>query len=234
MKNLTIAGLSIALITMVLLGCSKENEDKLAYLPLLVPDKIWAQGADIPWAEVPGLYFGQFDKIGSDTIVDGIKWYKYYVSREENPVNYQLYGFLHEDSAKIYFRWKNSTGNAISTDGYPRLLYDFTLEVGDEIQLQPWQSEEWLPYHVYTVDSIKYLPAYYSQRIRKHMYLSPKLTGAGYVVWIEGIGSIYGLMNNESIYGQVGAATIVLCCKENGQQIFQNTEYNTCYLGSDN
>jgi hypothetical protein len=164
--------------------------------------------------------------------VEGKKWYKYYVSRDENSEIYTLYGFLHEDSAKVYFRWTESTGKSISTSGVTRLLYDFTLEPGDEIQLEPWQSEEWLPYHLYKVDSVKYLSVYFPQRIRKHIYLSPKLTGAGNVVWIEGIGSIYGLMNNESIYGSVGAATIVLCCKENGKQIYQNTEYNTCFLGS--
>jgi len=52
------------------------------------------------------------------------------------------------------------------------------------------------------------------------------------VVWIEGIGSNYGLMSNESIFGRIGAATLLLCCKENGAYIYQNTKYNVCYLGS--
>lgn len=233
MKNLTTAGLLTALITMVLFGCSKENDDSnnSQYHPFLVPNKIWAEGADIPWAEIPGLYFGQFDKIGSDTIVEGIKWYKYYVSYDENPVNFRLYGLLQEDSTKIYFRW--AVGDSISPDGYPRLLYDFNLEAGDEIQLEPWQSAEWLPYFVYKVDSVKYLPVYFFQEKRKHIFLSPKnqLYQSGYVVWIEGIGSNYGLMSNESIDGRIGAATMLLCCKENGAYIYQNTKYNVCYLG---
>jgi hypothetical protein len=232
MKNLTTAELLTFLITIVLFGCSKKNDDSnnSKYHPFLVPNKIWAEGADIPWGEKPGLYFAQFDKIGLDTIVKGIKWYKYYVSYDENPVNFRLYGLLREDSSKIYFRW--AVGDSISPDGYPRLLYDFSLKAGDDIQLEPWQSAEWLPYFVYKVDSVKYLPIFNHEK-RKHIFLSPKnqLYQSGYVVWIEGIGSNYGLMSKESIDNRIGAATMVLCCKENGAYIYQNTEYNVCYLG---
>lgn len=232
MKNLTAAGILTVLITMVLFGCLKVNDDSnnSQYQPFLVQNKIWAEGADIPWAVKPGLYFGKFDKIGSDTLVEGEKWSKYYVSYIENPVNFQLYGFLHEDSTKIYFRWTESTGKSISTDGFARLLYDFSLKAGDEIQLEPWQPTEWLPSFLYKVDSIKYLSVYSGKEKRKHIFLSNLLTGS--VVWIEGIGSIYGLMSNESIEGMIGAATMVLCCKENGAYIYKNAKYNVCYLGS--
>jgi hypothetical protein len=235
MKNLTTAGLLTGLITMVLFGCSKENDDSnnSTYHPFLVPGKIWSEGADIPWGEEPGLHFNKIDKIGSDTIVEGIKWYKYYVSYDEDPVNFRLYGFLHEDSTKIYFKW--ATDNAISTTGFTRLLYDFSLEVGDEIQLEPWQPDEWLFYFVYKVDSVKYLPIHiFNPMKRKHIFLSPKHlinNTDDYVVWIEGIGSNYGAIENESINGRIGGVNVLLCCKENGSYIYQNTEFNVCYLG---
>lgn len=236
MKNLTTAGLLTVLITMVLFGCSKENDDSnnSKYYPFLVQGKIWSEGAFIIRNNEEVLEFGQFDKIGSDTIVEGIKWNKYYVSYDESPANYRLYGFLHEDSTKIYFRWTDSTGNSISTNGFTRLLYDFSLKAGDEIQLEPWQSAEWLPYFIYKVDSVKYLPLFNNEK-RKHIFLSPKNQSevSGYVVWIEGIGSNHGLMSNESINGRIGGATTLLCCKENGVYIFKNTTYDACYLGPD-
>jgi len=231
MNNLISTRLSIVLIAIVLFGCSRENDDSdsLKYHPFLVTNKIWAEGAFIIQNNKEVLVLGQFDKIGSDTIANGVKWKKYYISYDENHKNFQLYGLLREDSSRVYYRWP--VGDAKSPDGYPRIIYDFSLKVGDEIQLQPWQPAEWLPYHLYKVDSVKYLPTFNHEK-RKHIFLSPKnqFNESDYVVWIEGIGSNYGLMSNESIFGRIGAATLLLCCKENGAYIYQNTKYNVCYL----
>lgn len=225
MKNLTISGFLTVLIIFAFIGCSKENDDSSnsQYHPLLVSNKIWAAGVDIPWGENPGLQFDSFHKIGSDTIVEGIKWYKYYTSPDENAENFYLYAYLHEESEKIYLKMPDNDGR-ISIYSSQKLFYDFSLEPGDEIQLNS----------VFIVDSVKYLPVSTSGEKRKHIYLSPKTLDNDnelYIVWIEGIGSTQGLWHNETLSLPTGSHHVLLCCKENGILIYQDTEYNVCYLG---
>lgn len=261
MKNLTALGLLTALIAVLLFGCSKEDDESndQKYLPLLVPGKMWFECFEAPWLEDnparvpycnnPGLYFNQFEKIGSDTIVEGIKWYKYYQAigdydsitneiyktLDEDSANYRLHGFFHEDtdSGRVYFKAADIDGS-LSTSAEKILWYDFSLDVGEEIEFYGPHDAERLYYYLWKVDSVKYFPTYHFGGKRKHIYLSRKDKRSqimnGYVEWIEGIGSKNGLMGHRGINVEsFEAGGQVLYCKEDGELIYRDFRYHVCF-----
>jgi hypothetical protein len=128
-----------------------------------------------------------------------------------------VYAYMREDtvSQKVYFR------SSIWADD--SLLYDFSLEEGDTIQLYG----DPIKYTVHQVDSVELL----NGDIRKRWILS--LNAKLEAVWIEGIGNItaYLLTPGESDGSTI--ETVTLCCYENGELVYMDETYNTCYLDFD-
>jgi hypothetical protein len=183
------------------------------YYPIVQENNEWStlivnEAGPYPWDTT---YYTERHKLSGDTIINGQTYKKVYKTSEEFPLNWGYWGGIREENKKV---WRLGTNN------YPeRLIYDFSLNVGDTI----WLYE----YDPMILDSIGY--KHINNENRKHMYFSypgyPSLTE----LWIEGIGSSKGIL-------EPGTATVdgggfwFLCMKENGEIIYMNPNYNNCFL----
>jgi hypothetical protein len=212
--------MTVLLITFVLslLCCSKENDNNTNnYYSFVVQDKIWSNGL-LGYNSSTNEYYpvkSDYIKIGYDTIIGDIKWNKIHKSYDENHENWEECGYVREESQKVYYKWENDE---------PELLYDFTLNTANEIELLST---------TYAVDSVKYLTILNNEK-RKHIFLSIKnSSSSAYVVWIEGIGSNGGFLENTGNTQTLGGANILLCCMENGIYLYKDSTYDVCYFDSE-
>jgi len=181
------------------------------YIPLVQENSEWndlvvIKTGPFPWDT---LYWTETRIIGSDTTIGSHTYKKLFMSSEEFPVNWQYAGGIREEDQKVWF---------LGTNNFPEHeIYDFSVDVGDTIN-----------YHldIMVVDSIAYKPIYGQNR--KHIYFTYPY-GLGTELWIEGIGSNFGLLYANSA-GFVGGRSWLLCKTEDGVTVYMNPNYNTCYL----
>ena len=99
-------------------------------------------------------------------------------------------------------------------------MLDLTLEVGDTMTIH----YDWM-----VVDSISSIEI--NGEDRKHMYFSCYGQGGLLEHWIEGIGSNFGILQSGGCF-VVGWRTIFLCMSEDGELIYMNPNYSSCYLNN--
>lgn len=173
--------------------------------------KVWRIGAKIYSEPCCGHRNDAFRFQGDSTIND-TTYVKLYESTDEFLTNWQLFGIWRETlDQKVYQR--NYYGEEI-------LMYNFSLVKNDTFRTANI---------TFKVDSV--LTKNWGGKLRKHWYLNP-VSGDDFhrTVWIEGVGQSNGL--NHNINGTVGATPFLLCFSENGQLVYQNPEYNTCFYTS--
>ena len=95
------------------------------YLPVLEDGKIWHY-TYYNWAT--GKKYKFVEKISGDTIVEGITYKKYVDQKGE------VLSLLREDGGKVF------SCNPVAVPHKETLLYDFTLNVGDEVSLSNIQE----------------------------------------------------------------------------------------------
>jgi hypothetical protein len=152
-----------------------------------------------------------------DTIVDGINFKVldgyHYISR----------GFLlREDVAekKVYLKLYFPNG-----DIRDYLLYDFSLEVGDSIDMKNPATPFTQDAGYYKVDEIALLPLADGNSYR-HFYLSPTISNTistNRAIWVEGVGSL-SLINAPSGVPDVNEAGKVACLFKNGNSFYSDLE----------
>lgn len=183
------------------------------YYPLVQENNEWNvlqvifEGGN-PWDTT---FFTQMYMISGDTIINELAYKKVFKSEEEIPVNWEYEGSIREEDEKV---WYISHFNNEET-----LIYDFTLNVGDTMVFQ-YQS-------VMVVDSITFHEI--GGMERKHVYFSYIDFSPYRELWIEGIGSNYGVLSSGS-GGSVGGWTWLLCMSENGELVYMNPNFNSCFL----
>ncbi len=212
---------SIILLFIVSLSwsCSKDAENTNSNDFIFISkNKIWSNGL-LGYDHISSHEYypvrSNYIKIGEDTLLNGQKWSKLFVSYDENHVDWEFQGgYIREDSKQVFYKWNNND---------EEILYDFSLKIGDKIKLRFDSS--------FTVDSIKNLPIL-NNEYRKHYYLSTPESSLGYVVWIEGIGSISGFFENTGNILVDGGPSVLLCYEENNVQIYKDTIYgfDTCFF----
>jgi len=156
----------------------------------------------------------QHIRFGDDTIINGLIYKKVLETYNENLINWSYSGYIREDSSrKVYY---------LNYECYDEeyLIYDFNVNIGDTINY-------FEPYIVDSIDSI-YISTHYRKRIFIHSIISSFSD-----VWIEGIGSIYGVINSMT-EGVVGIRFELLCFFENDTLCYQNSNYNDCYIVTNN
>jgi hypothetical protein len=174
-------------------------------------DKVWRIGAKIYSEPCCGHRNDAFRFQGDSTIND-TTYVKLCESTDEFLTNWQLFGLWRETpDQKVYQR--NYYGDEI-------LMYDFSLIENDTFRTANI---------TFKVDSV--LIKNWGGKLRKHWYLNP-VSGDDFhrTIWIEGVGQPNGLTNN--IEGTIGATPFLLCFSENGQLVYQNPQYNTCFYTS--
>lgn len=155
-----------------------------------------------------------------DTVIGGKTYLKVYKSQDSLQINWDHVGELREDTINhlVYFhKFWHGEG----------LIYDFNLEIGDSIYIDN--------YYINVTDVILICNGIDSVNIngsiRKRFFLYSEYS-SDYCndVWIEGIGSIYGLFNSGIGAGYLGGFSKLLCCSSNDTIIYMDTTFNTCYI----
>jgi hypothetical protein len=166
----------------------------------------------LEWSVMYGLYSPlgtekrtHYINIQGDSIVNDIS----YKRINGHPFEQFL---IREDRTKVYL---------LDVFSQERILYDFSLDIGDTItQINMFGVEaEWF---VQEIDSIEIEGIY-----RKQIHLS-HINNIISDTWIEGIGSTFGLVTPGN--SVIDAGTALLCVKRNLQNIYSNPDYDTCYI----
>jgi len=158
-----------------------------------------------------------------DTVIDSKDYLKVLESIDSLPQNWNVVGFIHEDSLshEVYFR------NLNNEEG---MIYDFSLSINDTVII--FNTYMGFPYAVplicYQIDSITI-----NNNFRTRYFLSwayrpfPEEDD----IWIEGIGSLYGIFNSAyTVTGFCGGFRELLCYSENDSLIYMNPPFYQCYM----
>jgi len=154
-------------------------------------------------------------KFSGDTTVQQTQYKKLYISEDEQKKDWELNSLWLErnDSIFKYWPWTSET----------KLVYDFNITEKDSFRV-----DEFLTLYVDSVHVKEW-----GGKLRKHWYMSSSgFEQCGTTVWIEGVGNIdiFLLSTNCNL---VGAITSLLCFTENNKLVYQNPEYNDCYINSE-
>jgi len=161
------------------------------------------------------------NRIGDEVLFNDTIFYKVYETRDSLQQDWEQIGYLREDSItkKVYFsEWGPEEIG---------LIYDFDLAVGDSVAIDN--------YYVGFEDVLLICDSINTVIIngisRNQFYFSTPNTSYVTDIWIEGIGSKYGLLN--SGYGGAGYAgggMDLLCCSKSDTIIFMDTLFNSCFI----
>lgn len=202
----------LLLITLGIYSCTLTGQE---YYPLIEENKTWnvlLVTSNYPLDTSYSTFTYKFD---GDTIIDSKEYLKLFYSQEEYPTDWYLVCCMREDSNKrVWGDW-----------GFAEeiLMYDFSVEAGDTIisGLDP------VPY---VIDSIGIETI--DQVERKKYWISYALNPYYSETWIEGIGSSKGICWALSS-GWVGGWYRLLCMHEDQNLVYQNPNYQSCYLITD-
>ena len=202
---------------LILLACVANSQE---YFNLIEENKTWNVMNVIvnysPPNYVPDTSFSTTTyKISGDSVLNSNTYKKVYSSDEEFPVDWNYNCLIREDVNNKKAWIKNSSENE-------RLLYNFSVNVGDSILLG-YPEEQFYLY----VDSI--INININQTLRKKYWLSCKVKPEYNETWVEGIGSNKGILASGSAF-IVGGWSWLLCVSENNELIYENPNYNDCYM----
>jgi hypothetical protein len=156
-------------------------------------------------------YHSYWIKFEGDSLVHDTLYKKVSRSDDSLHINWISYGFMREDSFKRVYALDVPRVNYTSNE---ELIYDFNLEKDDSIN-----SYDVRYLHV---DSVSHI--YIANKSYKVIYL-PYNTK-----WIEGIGSLGGILHGLNDIGFVGQANSLVCFSENDSLIYHNNNYNFCFI----
>jgi len=190
MKKITVIAFLLALSYCIMYGQTTTKEEKSSYLPTITPDKIWhiESGYDCPWGDCP-CYGGLITiKPGNIKTFNEKEYYELINEGSQNRITY-----VREEEGRVFFY--------VEECDKEYLLYDFTLNVGDEIFMidprDPFSHNQENPcelteedlynyrFKVIQIDEIEY-----NQVKRKRLKLSWYYFEELHDIWVEGIGSI--------------------------------------------
>lgn len=181
-----------------------ECDERIDESPIFSTNWIWSTSAFSSFDNRPcGSYYMKLvDEHSSD--------FKLMKSTDENHTYWVDAGYMRFYNGKAYY-FRNAGDESV-------LLYDFTLEEGDEFYVDALQTN-------LVVDSVGSMTV--DNRERKVLYLSAM---GQQVVWCEGIGSLNGLLNNYGNIGITGGSEELLCVQHNDEIIYHNPHYDECYI----
>ena len=211
MKNLSF----IAVIALMMMGgMTMKAQD---YHPIVEEGKQWNVLFSYPWSPPePQHKYTDIYKIEGDTLVDGVSYKVMYTTRNENLTGWSVCGVIRETEDKqVLYRRDGSA--------YDEILYDFSMEVGDTIIMS---GNGFYPNWMFVIETNEILV---NGEPRQQIVL--EYPWGEQEVWIEGIGSLYGIIDSGSRFLD-GGSTDLLCYYEDGDLIWQNATpgYNECYI----
>lgn len=147
-------------------------------------------------------------QIKGDSLINSNLYKKLYASKDSSSLNQFFHSLLLEDSLGRIFRFKN---------GQNLLLYDFSLTKGDTI-IDSYCSDIHI---VDYVDTVQLLNGEFRKRIKFTNWFDES--------WVEGIGSLDGIIH--PFHTDCGAdfGLFLNCFRENGTIKYNNPDINGCY-----
>jgi len=167
------------------------------------------------WAIVSHVYddtnnFTTNYKFSGDSIINGNVYHKLYDSNDSNQVNWHLNSLWWERNDSVFQHYSPSIDE---------LAYDFNLQVGDTLHLQ---NQSYMK-----IDSIRLLM--WGGRIRKFWFFN-RVSTYGHITWIEGVGQWSGF--NCPIGCINSCISQLLCFHENGNLVYHNPDFSSCYVST--
>lgn len=159
----------------------------------------------------------------SDTGDPGNPYFAVFECSDSLYLEWNEAGFIREDTVtnQVFFSYGEEEG----------LIYDFSLAVGDTVVVNNMSMNyETQPL---VCDSIDQIDINGVMKNRFYLFGFESITNDPYnpvEVWIDGIGSNFGILN--SGLGTVplaGGTSSMLCCTQNGVAIFMNSYFSKCY-----
>jgi len=216
------------LISIILLfGIFTAKAQDEPYHPLVQEGKVWsvlsAEETYNPNSPILTYSYQTFSMLFSgDTTINDVLYKKMYASTKKSPVfpkDYSLQNFMREDEdKKVWYLRSDAWGVE-----WEELLYDFSFEIGDTVCYGGSNS-------FIIVEDISD-EIMHNGEVRKVFHFSRNGAFIMEDYWIEGIGSNYGLLIPFGS-GIAGGFYKLLCFRENGNLMFYNEEYQTCYKNS--
>ena len=181
-----------------------ECDERIDESPIFSTNWLWSTSMFSSFDNRPcGSYYMKLvDEHSSD--------FKLMKSTDENHTYWVDAGYMRFYNGKVYY-FRNADDEHV-------LLYDFTLEEGDEFYVDALQTN-------LVVDSVGSMMV--GNRQRKTLYLSAM---GQQVVWCEGIGSLNGLLNNYGNIGIIGGSEELLCVQNNDETLYHNPRHDECYI----
>ncbi len=192
----------------------RVNEDTNSqhdYRELVQGGKLWSTTET--GTENINNYRSYWIKFQGDTLINDLEYKKVLQVDDSLYSDWYVNGFIREDAAtqKVYLYDSYSNEDM--------LLYDFSLEQGDSILTGNGESYA-------KVDTIIYEPFGNSTDTLKQIYFA---WGGR---WIEGIGSLWGVLEGLNAFYMTGAITKLVCYFENDILVYHNPDFETCFPDS--
>lgn len=149
-------------------------------------------------------------KINGDTIIDQIDYKKLLRTTDTTLTNWNFFGAIREVDNRIFFRHSFLDSE--------NMLYDFNLSVGDTFSSFYYDCP--IELKIQDIDTVTILNG--EQRERYVLSNSEQ--------WIKGIGSLNGLIYVGVYWCMADMYYELSCCFENGEQIFQSDNYESCFV----
>ena len=193
-------------------SATPENSQDSSFQDFLDEGKLWTVCHQISGLESPMNYLYFFE---GDTSIDGVLWKKMFSAKQEDGSDARKDDLYRQEGGKIY----------VKTTGPDALLFDFSLGTGDTVMVHNFE-------HL-VVDRIfdtVFEPDGQTFRCWKVRYAHEDAETAPWDLWVEGMGSIaFGPARSSVTMVGVRQAD-VLCLYQDGERIYQNSEFNTCYI----
>lgn len=163
------------------------------------------------------------NKMGEVVYLGDDLYFNVMESEDSLQLDWDYNGYLREDTINKLVYYARSTDEI-------GLIYDFDINVGDTVNI--------FNYHVlqgfsstlicYSIDTVIINGSSKKRYSFYHNYLDPENPDE---VWIDGIGSLYGVLNSGiGGSGYVGGGFDLLCCSQNDTIIYMNSFYGSCYI----
>ena len=151
-------------------------------------------------------------KFSGDTVFKQTAYKKLYETEDEQKENWELNSLWYERNDSV-FKYSASEEENV-------LIYDFNLQENDSFYVAPDIG------YIY-VDSVRIKQ--WGGKEREHIYFSTPDQAGLLTIWRQGVGQD-GLITCSSEIYITGTFVKILCFSENGEQVYQNPDYDCCYI----
>jgi hypothetical protein len=202
-----------ALVSLILILSAQSN------LQIVDPAKKWTYLSYQPWVPYWEKH-SYYVRMAGDTVINQKNYLKIWETDNSMMIDWYVIGYAREDTnGDVYFKRNSEEG----------LAYKFNVSVGDTFTMRN-------PFHMLTftaeilaIDNIYIEP---SNEERKRIKLSEyNSTWSGEEYWIEGIGSMEGVLwSGNDVLPLTGVELSSLCQWEYDLLVFSNPEWDDCFI----